>query len=111
MHGAFFAQDLLRARDPQIVDPRPAMMCETGPPARAAQGRERHAARPAVQVQAQCRPPGTHGAHRRVHDAVDVRIVFENTGEAFLHHYRQAQVRSRAFEHLNGGRGQHAVPQ
>jgi hypothetical protein len=87
MYRPLFSQDLLRAGNPLRVDTAEAVMRESDPEPRARSQSHPHAARATVEVQRQI-----HAAAYSRRDFVHVRIVFEHTGEARLHHHAHLQI-------------------
>ena len=87
VNRTFLAQNLLRARDLGVIQPRSYMMREARPEPGHRSRRHPHAARSTMQIQAQvaapCRP------QIRFFNALKIGIAGENGREARLHHDAQ----------------------
>ena len=111
MHGALDAQDLLRARDANIVDGLVAEVGEAGAEGGSGEGGHPGAARAAVQIEAEVRAPVAQGEELGREEAGDVGVAFEDGAEAVFDHDGDAQVGAFAFENFERGGGEDAIAQ
>ena len=115
VHGPFFAEDFLRARDLLGIKKAVAVMRETNPNRsrleRSAGHGQRHTSRAAVQIQRHPRAIAQQRARARRENLIHVRIPFEDAAKAPFDHYCDAQIRAMRLQQRQGRRRQHAIAQ
>jgi hypothetical protein len=109
--GAIDIQDFLRARDVEIVGKAVAEVRESGAGGRARGGGEPCAPGAAVEVEAKGGAPSAQGGELYGQDVINIGIVLEEGAEAGFDDYGHAQIGAGAFEQLDCGRGEDAIPQ
>jgi hypothetical protein len=109
--GAFFAENLLRTRNVEIVHIPMPEVSESGTVFGSGQCGHPRAAAAAMQIQAQPRMPLTQRGDRWRQDIVHIGIVFKESAEAVFHHYGEPQIGPRTPQNVERGSGQNAVAQ
>ena len=87
------AQNLLRARDADVVHRLEAKVAETGAQAGRGGQHQANAGGAAVKVESKLRTKPRHAARIGREDLIDIRISGEHRREAILHHYGDLQIR------------------
>ena len=108
---ALDAQNLLRARDADVVDELLPEVREAGAIARAGKLRHPGAARAAVQIHAEPRAEAPQRGEVRGQDLIEIGIAFEDFAEAVLHEDGDVEVRAEAFQNVERGCGEDAIAQ
>ena len=111
MNFAADAENFLRRGNAQIVDTCSAKVGKARAHPRRRSGRQQHASRPAVQVNAKVRPPSDYSLHGRRQNRLYVGIPFEYRGEPVLHHHRHLQIGPALFQDRQCRCGEYAVAQ
>ena len=112
VHGALFAQNLLRPRDAHVVNELMRKCAESGPAARAR--KRRSARRCACRRAGSGKDPGAtarSAGSRWREQRVDIGVAFEDRAKAVFHHHGDAQIGAGALQNFERGRGEHAVAQ
>ena len=89
---AIHAQDLLRARNRDVVDELPAVMGEAGAIAGAGEFGHPRAARAAVKIQTELRTEAAQRGQFRRQDIGNLGIALEDFAEAIFHEHAELQI-------------------
>jgi hypothetical protein len=111
MHGSLDTQDFLRARNFDVVRKRCIVIGKTGAPRSSRKSDHPLAPRAAMQIYAQRWIPLPDRRPGRRQDLANCGVTVKHGAKPFLCDYANRQVRPRAFEHGQGGRGENAITQ
>ena len=109
MHVSLDTQNLLRARNPHVIDELPPKVRESGTNGGAGEGCYPGAARPTVEIQAESGTETADGVGLRRQDLVDIRVAFEDGAEAVLDSDGEAEVGTVTFQDVECGSGEDAI--